>query len=152
MLKIARDKVFWERVRNNNEYAFHRNAIKEKYERVFRKRPRAHTAWEVLEYPNPENPSDITILHSQLQVSALMSLIHPDSEEYYRSLVESVWEICNEYTWAPLGHYNSYYDRTPKDFDPGLIEIFGASLAFSLAEIKSLFKDKFPRLLNDRIS
>lgn len=152
MLKIARDKVFWERVRNNNEYAFHRNAIKEKYERVFRKRPRAHTAWEVLEYPNPENPSDITILHSQLQVSALMSLIHPDSEEYYRSLVESVWEICNEYTWAPLGHYNSYYDRTPKDFDPGLIDIFGASLAFSLAEIKSLFKDKFPRLLNDRIS
>ena len=71
-----------------------------------------------------------------------LQLIYPDNEEYYRSLVDVIWGILNEYTWAPLGHYNSYYDRTPKDFDPGLIDIFAASLAFSLAEIKSLFKER----------
>lgn len=152
MFEIARGSQLWECVRNDEAYVCHRKAIKEKYERVFKERPRAHTAWETLEYPNPQNPSDITILHSQLQVSALMSLIYPENEEYYRSLVESVWEICNEYTWAPLGHYNGYYDRTPTDFDPGLIDIFAASLSFSLAEIKGLFKDRFPRLLTDRIS
>lgn len=152
MFEIARDFHLWERVRDDEAYARHRREIKEKYDRVFKERPRAHTAWEILDYPNPQNPSDITILHSQLQTSALMSLIYPDNEEYYKSLVESIWEICNEYTWAPLGHYNDYYERTSKDFDPGLIDIFASSLAFSLAEVKYLFQDRLPKLLKERIS
>ena len=152
MFEIARDSHLWERVRDDEAYARHRREIKEKYHRVFKERPRAHTAWEILDYPNPQNPSDITVLHSQLQTSALMSLIYPDNEEYYNSLVESIWEICNEYTWAPLGHYNDYYERTPKDFDPGLIDIFASSLAFSLAEVKYLLQDRLPKMLKDRIS
>ncbi|MBQ8146304.1 MAG: heparinase II/III family protein [Clostridia bacterium] len=152
MFDLARNSSFWERVRTDDTYALHREEIKNKYERVFQKAPRAHTAWEVLSYPDVPNPNDINPLYSHLQTSALMSLIYPDEEKYLRSLIESIWELCNEYSWAPLGHYNGYYDRTPKDFDPGLIDIFGASLAFSMAEIKSLFKDRLPKLLVDRMT
>ena len=150
MFEIAKDPKVWERIRNDEAFARHRKEIKAKYDKVFTLRPRAANAWDVLEYPY-NNPSKPDSFH-QLQSSALMALIYPDNEEYYRSLVETVWEICNEYTWAPLGHYNSYYNRTPQDFDPGLIDIYGASLGFSMAEIKHLFKDRFPKLLVDRMT
>ncbi len=150
MFEIAKDPKVWERVRNDEAFARHRKEIKAKYDKVFQVRPRASNAWDVLEFPDAKTGKPDTF--HQLQSSALMALIYPDNEEYYRSLVETVWEICNEYTWAPLGHYNSYYDRTPKDFDPGLIDIYGASLGFSMAEIKYLFKDRFPKLLVDRMT
>ena len=149
MFEIAKDKKIWERARNDDAFARHRKEISEEYERVFKKRPRAHDVWEVVNYPQKGQSSD---LFRQLQSSALMALIYPDKEEYYNSLLETVWEICNEYSWAPIGHYNDYYHVTPKDFEPCLIDIFAASLAFSMAEIKYLFKDKFPKLINDRIS
>ncbi len=151
MFDIVKDPKVWERVRNDAAYARHREEIKKDYDNAFKKRPRARDAWEVLEFPNAKGGQGSDTFR-QLQSSALMSLIYPENEEYYRSLVETVWEICNEYTWAPLGHYNSYYDRTPQDFDPGLIDIFAASLAFSMAEVRYIFKDRFPKLLNDRIS
>ena len=150
MFDIARDSKVWERVRTDEAFARHRKEIKEQYDKAFKIAPRAASAWEVLEFGEKHHRGPDT--YRQLQTSALLALIYPDNEEYYRSLVDVIWGILNEYTWAPLGHYNSYYDRTPKDFDPGLIDIFAASLAFSLAEIKSLFKDRFPKLLNDRIS
>ena len=149
MLEFAKDKALWDRVRNDDAFARHRKEIKAEYDKAFKERPRCKPAWAVLEFPNASGGTDT---FRQLQSSALLALIYPDNEEYYRSLVETIWEICNEYTWAPLGHYNDYYNRTPQDFDPGLIDIFAASLAFSLAEIKHLFKDRFPKLLNDRIS
>ena len=149
MFEIARDPKIWERVREDEAFARHRKEIKEAYDKAFSAPIRAATAWEVLGYPQVTGVSDH---FRQLQSTALLALIYPDNEEYYKNLVEVVWEICNEYTWAPLGHYNDYYNRTPQDFDPGLIDIFAASLAFSMAEIKSLFKDRFPKLLVDRIT
>ena len=149
MFDLARDPKIWERVRNDEAFARHRKEIKAKYDKAFENKPRAYSAWEVLDFPNTPHKIDT---YNQLQSSALLSLIYPDNEEYYKNLVETVWEICNEYTWAPLGHYNDYYNRTPADFDPGLIDIYAASMGFSMAEIKSLFKDRFPKLLVDRIT
>ena len=151
MFDIARDPKTWERIRNDEAFARHRREIKALYDKTFQKKPRVSNAWSVLEFPNGTN-SEGGANFNQLQTAALLALIYPENEEYYRNLVEVVWEICNEYTWAPLGHYNDYYKRTPADFDPGLIDIFAASLAFSMAEIKSLFKDRFPKLLVDRIA
>ena len=88
-----------------------------------------------------------------LQSSALLTLIYPDNEEYFKSLVNSIWAYLDDYTWAPLGHYTEfYYGKTPKDFDFGLIDIFASSASFALAEIKNLLGHRFPKLLNDRIS
>ena len=149
MLEKAKDKAFWATVRESDVYARHREAIKAQYDRVFQTPPAPHTAREILE--NHDHGKHTRHL-LQLQSAALLALIYPDNEEYYNSLVDIVWTYCDEYTWAPLGHYNSYYDRTPADYDPGLIDIFAASTGFSMAEIKHLFADRFPKLLIDRMT
>ncbi len=150
MLDFAKDPKFWENVRTSKDFAWQIEEIKEIYERAFKEPPRPHSAREILE------ADDHGLWRHQfdhLQSSFLLSLIYPDNEEYYNSLIDTVWAYLNEYTWAPLGHYTEYYyQRTPKDFDFGLIDIFASSVAFSLAEINNLFKDKFPKLLSDRIS
>ena len=151
MLDFARDKSFWEHVRESEKFKQHREELMALYSAAFSKeKPRSHTADEVLN----ENDRGIWRLQfDHLQSSALLSLIYPDNEEYYSNLLESVWAYLNDYTWAPLGHYTEqYYGKTPKDFDFGLIDIFAASAAFALAEIKSLFIDRFPKLLIDRIT
>lgn len=150
MLDFAKNKAFWENVRTNKDYAWQIEEIKEIYQRAFQTPPRPHSITEILE----NNDHGLWRLQfDHLQSSFLLALIYPDNEEYYNSLLDTVWAYLNEYTWAPLGHYSEYYyQRTPKDFDCGLIDIFASSVAFSLAEIKNLFADRFPKLLKDRIS
>lgn len=150
MLDFAKNKKFWERVRTSDEFAQHRQELKALYEKSFATPPRAHSADDVL---NNNDHGLWRLQFDHLQSSALMSLIYPENEEYYKNLLESVWVYLNDYTWAPLGHYTEqYYGKTPADFDFGLIDIFAASASFALAEIKNLFSDRFPKLLIDRIT
>ena len=150
MLDFARDKRLWEKIRTSDEFIQHRKEVKELYEKAFKVEPRAHSAKEILE----NNDNGLWRLQfDHLQSSAILSLIYPDNEEYYDNLLKSVWAYLDDYTWAPLGHYTKqYYGKTPKDFDFGLIDIFASSAALALAEIKSLFQDRFPKLLIDRIT
>lgn len=150
MLDFAKSKELWDKVRESEEFAWHRKEIKEVYEKAFQTPPRAHSASDVL---GNDDHGLWRLQFDHLQSSALLSLIYPDNEEYYKNLIDTIWAYLNEYTWAPLGHYTmQYYGKTPKDFDYGLIDIFASSIAFALAEIKNLFSDRFPKLLKDRIS
>ncbi len=150
MLEFAKDKAFWEKVRTADEYKWHIEEIKAVYNEAFKTEPRAHSAEDIL---NNDDKGLWRLQFDHLQSSCLLSLIYPDNEVYYNNLIKSVWAYLNDYSWAPLGHFTEYYyQRTPKDFDCGLIDIFAASAGFALAEIKNLFKDRFPRLLTDRIT
>ena len=150
MLDFAKDKKLWENVRVSDDFARHRKEILAKYEGAFAQgSPAPHTVEEIL---SKDDHGKWAMMLNQLQSSALLSLIYPDNEEYYNNLLKVIWAYCDTYTWAPLGHYNSYYNRTPDDYDIGLIDIFASSIAFSLAEIKNLFSDRLPQLIKDRIS
>ena len=150
MLDFAKDKKLWDRVRESDDFARHRQEIEVLYKKAFTEEPRVHSVREILSGGNEDNVWHVQL--TQLESAALMALIYPDNDEYYQSLLNIVWTYCNDYTWAPLGHYNSYYNTTPYDYDPGLIDIFASSIAFALAEIKNLFSDRFPKLIKDRIS
>jgi len=150
MLDFAKDRSLWNKVRTSDDFIQHRKEIKEIYDEAFKEAPRPHSVEEILE--NDDKGLWLRGLN-QLQSSAMMSLIYPDNEEYYNNLLKTVWAYCNDYSWAPLGHYTmQYYGKTPKDFDCGLIDIFAASAGFSMAEIKNLFKDRLPSLITDRIT
>ena len=150
MLNFACDSALWERVRTSPDFARHREELFALYEKAFKSPPRSHSAHDVI---NNDDHGLWRLQFDHLQSSALLALIYPDNDEYYKNLLESVWAYLNDYTWAPLGHYSMhYYGKTPKDFDFGLIDIFAASAAFALAEIKNLFKHRFPQLLLDRIT
>ncbi len=150
MLDFAKDKALWEKIRTADAYSRHRKEAREKYEEAFKSPPRAHTVEEILAGKDADGLWHLQL--DQLQSATLMALIYPDNDEYYQNLLRIIWAYCNDYTWAPLGHYNSYYNRTPRDYDTGLIDIFASSVAFSLAEIKNLFENRFPQLIKDRIS
>lgn len=149
MLELAKDKKFWERVRTSDDYKRLRDDLLEEYNKNNTEPPRPRSAKEIL---NNEDHGTYFRNINQLEYAALMALIYPDEEKYYNHLVDVIWAYCNEYTWAPLGHYNDYYNRTPADYDPGLLDIFACSVGFSMAEIKHIFKDRFPKLLVDRMT
>ncbi len=150
MLDFAKNKALWDKVRVSDAFYQHRKEIREIYDEAFAEQPRPHSVEEILK------DNDGGLWHTQLdqlQSATLMSLIYPDNEEYYNNLLRIVWAYCNDYSWAPLGHYTmQYYGKTPEDFDCGLIDIFAASAGFAMAEIKNLFKDRFPKLITDRIT
>ncbi|MBO5212721.1 MAG: heparinase II/III family protein [Clostridia bacterium] len=150
MLNFAKDKNLWKKIRESDDYSRHRAEILSLYNKAFKDPPRPHSVNEILKGGNDDGLWHIQL--TQLESSAIMALIYPDNDEYFQSLLEIIWAYCNDYTWAPLGHYNSYYNTTPYDYDPGLIDIFASSIAFSLAEIKNLFNERLPQLIKDRIS
>ena len=149
MLDFAKEKALWDNIRESEDFARHREEILAKYKESFTVAPAPHTVEDIL---GKDDHGKWARSLNQLQTSALMALIYPDNEEYYNNLLKIVWSYLDTYTWAALGHYNSYYNRTPEDYDIGLIDIFAASVAFSLAEIKNLFSERFPQLIKDRIS
>ena len=118
MFDIARDSKVWERVRNDEAFARHRKEIKEQYDKVFEIAPRAASAWEVLEFGEKHHRGPDT--YRQLQTSALLALIYPDNEEYYRSLVDVIWGILNEYTWHRLAITTAITTERPRILIPDL--------------------------------
>ena len=148
MLDFAKDQKLWEHVRTSDDFARHRKEIKELYDHFFDEPPRVSTFKEIYTVNDPSAWKRLF----QLMSSAMMSLIYPDNEEYFDNLLETLWVYCDEYTWAALGHYNEYYNRTPADYDIGLIDIYAASMGLTIAEIKNLMGDRIPKLLRDRIS
>lgn len=149
MLEIAKNPLLWEKIRTDDTYKRHREELFKRYDEVFKREVGAHTVKEILE--KEDNMRWYYTLH-QLQTSAILSLIYPENEEYFNNLLKVIWAYCDTYTWAPLGHYNHYYNITPDDYDIGVIDIFAASIAFSLSEIKHIFGERLPRLIRDRIS
>ena len=150
MLDFAKDKKFWDYVRESDDFARHRKEIKEKYDWAFEEKPQIMT---YATYFGKGDQGNIWYRQLfQLQSAALMSMIYYDNDEYFNNLIEIIWVYCGEYSWSPLGHHNSYYNTTPEEYDPALIDIYASSIGFSLAEIKHLMADRLPKLVQDRMS
>ena len=148
MLDFAKDKKLWEKIRTSDDFKRHREEAKALYDKNFTSEPRISTYHEFITHEDSNFMKRIF----QLQASAIMSLIYPDNEEYFNRLLETIWVYCDEYTWAGSGHYNEYYNRTVHDYDPGLIDIYAASMGLSLAEIKNILGDRLPDIFKKRIS
>ena len=150
MLDFAKDKKFWDYVRESDDFARHRREIKEKYDWAFEERPRLITYDGYF-----ERGEDKMLWYRQLfqlQSSAILSMIYYDNEEYFNNLIDIIWVMCSEYSWSHLNHHNSYYNTTPEEYDPALVDIYAASIGFSLSEIKHMLSDRLPQLIKDRIS
>ncbi len=150
MLDFAKTKEFWDNISKSEDYARHRKEIKEKYDAAFAEAP------AILSYHSYIKEETLEKLWLrqlfQLQSSAILSLMYPDNEEYIRNLTKVIWVICSEYSWAPIDHHNSYFNTTAQDYDPTMIDIYAASIGFSLAEIKNLLGDRLPNLVRERMT
>jgi hypothetical protein len=80
----------------------------------------------------------------RLNTYALLSLLEPDNEIFARELHETIWSICNEYTWCLPAHVRSTKVR-------GAIDLFAAETGFTLSELLLLLGERLPMLLRARI-
>jgi len=84
----------------------------------------------------------------RLCVFALLSLIY-DSDIYLKELEDTIWAICDEYTWCLPAHLpGKGLLKSEGDIDQQVkehretIDLFSAETAFALAEILSLLEGK----------
>ncbi|MCA0756728.1 heparinase II/III-family protein [Paenibacillus sp. N4] len=80
----------------------------------------------------------------RLNAFALMSLLEPEKPEYAEALRNTVWSVCNEFTWCLPAHYNAGAARTE-------IDLFAAETGFALSEVLLLAGELLPGLLRSRI-
>lgn len=95
----------------------------------------------------------------RLNTFALMSLIEPDEPIYLKVLHETIWSICNEYTWCLPAHLKKSPEMDTKldeQFqqleDPFYtIDLFAAETAFTLSEILKLTEHIIDPLIQKRV-
>lgn len=80
----------------------------------------------------------------RLNVSAILSMIYPEKEEYMDMLNDVIWAICDEYTWSLPAHLSHAFE---KDVDRIHIDLFAAETGYALSEILTVLKDRIhPRV------
>lgn len=82
----------------------------------------------------------------RLNTYALMALVYPEEGEHLLQLQDTVWAICDEYTWALPAHIAWRTGR-----DPGCIDLFSAETGFALSTIRHLLGDRLHEKMKERI-
>ena len=96
----------------------------------------------------------------RLNTFAIMVLLEPQNLEYLTALENTIWSICNEYSWCLPAHLQNCpetsiqasYTLQEAFVQPYSIDLFAAETAFSLAEILKLTENCLNPLICKRIN
>jgi hypothetical protein len=85
----------------------------------------------------------------RLTTFAIMVLLEPEKDEYLTALENTIWSVCNEYSWCLPAHLqnspetsvNVHYSLNNPGKKEYSIDLFAAETAFALAEIVKLTED-----------
>ncbi|MCM3443645.1 heparinase II/III domain-containing protein [Metabacillus halosaccharovorans] len=96
----------------------------------------------------------------RLNTFAIMSLLEPIQSIYLKELQETIWSICNEFSWCLPAHLKNspemdaninqtffQVNQNPRN----TIDLFAAETAFALSEIFSLTKHLLDPLIQKRM-
>ncbi|OAS82580.1 MULTISPECIES: heparinase II/III domain-containing protein [Metabacillus] len=95
----------------------------------------------------------------RLNTFALMALLEPNHPNYLEQLENTIWSICNEYTWCLPAHLKNSPEMAT-DMDVSIqsiqqssysIDLFAAETAFTLSEMLTLTKNILDPLIQKRI-
>nr|WP_263323632.1 heparinase II/III-family protein [Neobacillus sp. Marseille-Q6967] len=95
----------------------------------------------------------------RLTTFAIMVLLEPENSKYLKALENTIWSVCNEYSWCLPAHLQngpeiitkidySLKERFTQNYT---IDLFAAETAFSLAEIIKLTEEYIDPLICKRI-
>jgi hypothetical protein len=102
-------------------------------------------------------------MRKRLNTFTLMSLLEPERPVYQEALQETIWSICNEYTWCLPAHVGATAETTGDteyslmdstavlQGNASIIDLFAAETGFALSEVLRLTEHKMPLLLRNRI-
>ncbi|RKL66916.1 hypothetical protein CR203_13890 [Salipaludibacillus neizhouensis] len=100
----------------------------------------------------------------RLNTFTIMTLLEPENVEYYEALQNTLWSICDEYTWCLPAHleHNPETNTSPErelslqqqtiwEKRKYTIDLFAAETAFALSEILTLTEHLLDPLIVKRI-
>lgn len=80
----------------------------------------------------------------RLNAFVIMALQEPSNKLYEAAALDTIWSICNEFTWCLPAHFNERAEKPD-------IDLFAAETGFALSEVLLLLGERLPRLLHDRV-
>lgn len=147
----AKDHRFWEEVRTNQAYRFFIDELLVMYEEDGNGDIVDISYDTFMEYfrtgSRAEFDEKYNMRRRRLCSCALLSLIYPDNQKYISNLQNTIWAICNEYSWAKVAHI----EHGDTEYNDICIDLFAAETGFALSEIRFLLEDRLGSLLNQRI-
>ncbi|MCU9612626.1 heparinase II/III family protein [Caldibacillus lycopersici] len=94
----------------------------------------------------------------RLNTFAFLTLLEPTNEQYVEELHNSIWSICNEYSWCLPAHLKNSPEISlqanyslKRTFSEYSIDLFSAETAFTLSEIVTVMEDTLDPLLINRV-
>ncbi|CAM4345348.1 hypothetical protein FHS16_002490 [Paenibacillus endophyticus] len=80
----------------------------------------------------------------RMNAFVIMALQEPGNKLYETAALDTIWSICNEFTWCLPAHFNERAEKPD-------IDLFAAETGFALSEVLLLLGERLPRLLRERI-
>ena len=148
----AMDKSFWQEVREDERLSGLREILLADYDKFMNDGPLPalkYSEWRMFFVSGERSTYQRSFLryrHS-LTVSALLSLIYPEKQEYLDYLMDSIFAICDTYTWSFPAHQGGNFTEN----DNTVIDLTAARVAMDLAEIYTLLEDRLEPLIKSRI-
>jgi len=150
LLGKASSPEFWQSVRERDCYAAYRNELLTLWEKncVEPIESLRYSDFRMFKYTGNRSvyESQYFLRRRGLCASALLTLIYPDEQKYLVRLMDTIYAICDEYTWCLPAHNTALEVNNNSHLD-----LFACETGFALAEIYTLLKDRLEPLICDRI-
>ena len=154
LLGKAHDPRFWEKVKNDGAFEWYRKELLESYRKYSEKYPDGlYPALKYSEFKLFWTTGDRSTYQAPyferrraMETAALLCLIYPENEEYLSFLMNTIYTVCDEYTWCLPAHQGQLEPNNNVKID-----LFASETGFQLAEIYTLLGDRLEPLIRNRI-
>ena len=140
------DNAFWQRVRSDLAYADALSHIRAEYEEQakapltvlpFSLRDRFYTDGDRSQFEKYYFGRRVL-----LSSAAILALVYPEKAAYLQKVEDTLWAICDEYSWALPAHCTGDYAD-----DTTMVDLFVAETGAAVAEITAMLRERLhPRV------
>lgn len=150
LLGKAMDPAFWQTVREKDSYKRFRDELDAMWEKDCTKPIEAlrYSDFRMFKYTGNRSiyEGQYFVRRRRMNACALLSLIYPEEEKYIVTLMDTIYAICDEYTWCLPAH------QTALEVNNNIhLDLFACETGFALSEIYTLLGDRLEPLIRDRI-
>lgn len=150
LLKAAKNKEIWERIRTSEQYNAFRKQLSVFYREMDQEIPVLYFQ-DFQDFFRTGNrlffEKKYFLRRGQLLAAAGMYLIER-KPAYLKRLENVLWAICDEYTWSLPAHIPA---EQKNDLARGYVDLFAGETSFALSEISCLLADELDPWLLQRM-
>ena len=150
LLGKAMDPAFWQEVREKDSYKRFRDELDAMWEKDCTKPIEAlrYSDFRMFKFTGNRSiyEGQYFLRRRRVNACAMLSLIYPEEEKYLVTLMDTIYAMCDEYTWCLPAH------QTALEINNNIhLDLFACETGFALAEIYTLLGDRLEPLIRDRI-